>query len=160
MRLIDAIRSNEATAATIYRASVDTPVYSAGQIAIPAYSSAVVQLLDRTDSGRLTGQTQLSLALMKIEIGGTAYDVQTTDTVETSNNRGSSSAKITGGTAAVGAIIGAIAPGGKGAAIGAGSGAAVGAAVSVLRPGEKINLPSETRLTFRLAMPVAILGSR
>lgn len=156
VRLIDPIRSDEAAPGSIYRASVDSPVYSGGRVVIPAYSSAVVQLLDKTESGRITGKTSLALALTKIEIEGIPYSVQTTDTVQASNNRASGSAKITGGTAAAGAILGAIAGGRRGAAIGAGSGAAVGAAASVLRPGQKVNLAAESKLTFRLATPLVI----
>ncbi len=168
VRLIDPIRSDEAASGSTYRASVDSTVYSDGRVVIPAYSSAVVQLLDKTDSGHLTGKTSLALALTKIEIAGTPYSVQTTDTVQTSNNRASGSAKITGGTAVAGALLGAIAGGGRGAAIGTGAGAAVGAAASVLRPGQKVNLSAESKLTFRLATPLlipaindgAIIGNR
>ena len=156
VRLIDPIRSVTAAPGSIYRASVDVPIYGGGRVVIPAYSSAVVEIIDRNPSGHLSGNTSLTLALTKIEVGGTAYDVSTTDIVEASNNRGSTSAKITGGTAAAGAVLGAIAGGGRGAAIGAGSGAVVGAAASVLRPGQKVNLASETKLTFRLASPLLL----
>ena len=156
VRLIDPIRSATAAPGSIYRASVDAPIYAGGRVAIPAYSSAVVQIVDRNGSGHIAGNTSLILALTKVEVGGTAYDVSTTDVVEASGNRGSTSAKITGGTAAAGAVLGAIAGGGRGAAIGAGSGAVVGAAASVLRPGQKVNLASETKLTFRLATPLLL----
>src|SRR5262249_40059549 len=53
-----------------------------------------------------------------------------------------------------GAIIGAIAGGGKGAAIGAGAGAAAGAGVQVLTRGDRVNVPAESLLTFRLAQPL------
>ena len=62
----------------------------------------------------------------------------------------SRSAKVIGGTAALGAIIGAIAGGGRGAAIGAGSGAAVGTAAQVVTSGQKVKVPAETMLTFTL----------
>lgn len=130
-----------------------------GRVVIPAYSSAVVQIMDPNASGPMSGNTSLTLALTKVEVGGTAYEVSTTEVVEASNNRGSTSAKITGGTAAAGAFLGAIAGGGRGAAIGAGSGAAVGAAASVLRPVQKVNLASETKLTFRLAAPLLLSAS-
>jgi hypothetical protein len=57
---------------------------------------------------------------------------------------------------AVGAVIGAIAGGGKGAAIGAASGAAVGAGSQVLLKGQRVRIPSETRLTFTLEQPSRI----
>jgi hypothetical protein len=61
---------------------------------------------------------------------------------------------VAGGTAAVGAIIGAIAGGGKGAAIGAAAGGAAGAGAEVVTKGQKVKIPSETRLTFVTDTPV------
>jgi hypothetical protein len=52
--------------------------------------------------------------------------------------------------------VGAIAGGGKGAAMGAGSGAALGTGAEVLTGGQKVKIPSETRLTFRLQNPVQL----
>ena len=73
-----------------------------------------------------------------------------------SSSRGERTAKVAGGTAAVGAIIGAIAGGGKGAAIGAGAGAAAGAGAQVITSGQRVRIPSETRLTFVLDNPVRL----
>lgn len=156
VRLIDAIKSDEATPGAAYQASVDAPVYWSGHVAIPAHAPAVVQLVDKNDGGRLTGHAQLALALTKIEIDGKLYPIQTDDNVQASSNRGGTSAKITGGTAVAGALIGALAGGGRGVAIGAGSGAAAGATVSALRSGQKLNLAPETKLTFRLAAPLTV----
>jgi hypothetical protein len=156
VRLIDAIKSDDAAPGALYQASVDQPLFWSDHLVIPAHCAAVVQLLDKTDAGRLTGSTMLALALTKIDINGTLYNVQTTDIVQASGNRGGTSAKITGGAAAAGALLGAMAGGGRGAAIGTGSGVAAGAAVSVLRPGQKLNLAPETKLTFRLATPLTV----
>jgi hypothetical protein len=60
---------------------------------------------------------------------------------------------VVGGTTALGAIIGALGGGGKGAAIGAASGAAVGGAAEVLTKGQRVKIPSETRLSFTLQQP-------
>ena len=92
VRLIDPIHSVTAAPGSIYRASVDVPIYGGGRVVIPAYSPAVVQILDRNGSGHMAGNTSLTLALTKVEVDGKAYDVSTTDVVEASNNRGSTSA--------------------------------------------------------------------
>jgi hypothetical protein len=63
---------------------------------------------------------------------------------------------MTAGGAGLGAIIGGIAGGGKGAAIGAGAGAGAGLGVEVLTKGQRVHLPSETRLTFVLDVAVRI----
>ena len=61
-----------------------------------------------------------------------------------------------GGTAALGAIIGGIAGGGRGAAIGAGSGAAVGTGAQELGHGQRVRVPSETRLVFTLSYGIRV----
>jgi hypothetical protein len=71
-----------------------------------------------------------------------------------------SNAEKIGGGAAVGAIIGAIAGGGKGAAIGAGVGGGAGTGDVLLTRGRPANLPSETRITFRLRAPVTLTERR
>ena len=71
-------------------------------------------------------------------------------------SQGASTAKKVGGIAAAGAIIGAIAGGGKGAAIGAAAGGATGAGVQVLTFGEQVKVPCVTLLEFRLHLPVTV----
>ena len=61
-----------------------------------------------------------------------------------------------GGTAALGAIIGAIAGGGKGAAIGALAGGGAGTATQGLTRGQAVRIPAETLLRFKLEAPVRI----
>jgi len=83
-------------------------------------------------------------------------DVNTETVTEESSSRGKRTAKVVGGTAALGTIIGAIAGGGKGAAIGLGAGAATGAGVEILTKGQRVKIPSETRLTFMLDSAVRL----
>jgi hypothetical protein len=61
---------------------------------------------------------------------------------------------VVGGATALGAIIGALAGGGLGAAIGAASGAAAGTGVQVITKGQRVKIPSETRLFFTLQQPI------
>jgi outer membrane lipoprotein SlyB len=70
--------------------------------------------------------------------------------------RGKNTAMKAGGGAALGAIIGALAGGGKGAAIGAAAGAGAGTGVNAVTHGEQAQIPSETRLEFRLQSPVTV----
>jgi hypothetical protein len=125
-----------------------------GNAVIPRGADAVVKLVDSQESGKLTGRADLKLALQSIAVNGRLVDVNSQTVTEESSSRGARTAKVAGGTAAVGAIIGAIAGGGKGAAIGAGAGAAAGAGSQVIMSGQKVHIPSETRLTFVLDNPV------
>ena len=58
--------------------------------------------------------------------------------------------KVIGGTAAVGAFIGALAGGGKGAAIGAGAGAGAGTAGAAATGKKDVRLPAEAVVSFTL----------
>ena len=55
-----------------------------------------------------------------------------------------------------GAVLGGILGGGKGAAVGAGAGAATGTAVELATSGQRVRVPSETRLTFRLQQALLV----
>ena len=83
-------------------------------------------------------------------------DVNSQNVTEQSSSRTARSGKVIGGTAAAGAIIGALAGGGKGAAIGAGAGAAAGGVAEVATKGQRVRIPSETRLKFTLDQPVVL----
>jgi len=128
VRLIDPVNSDTDHLGQTYRVSLDEPVLVNGQTVIPRGADAVAFLIDSEHSGKIQGRTSLTLDLKTITVNGRQYDVTTTGVSQASQGRGERSAKVIGGTAAVGAIIGAIAGGGKGAAIGAGSGAAAGTA--------------------------------
>jgi hypothetical protein len=63
---------------------------------------------------------------------------------------------LIGGGAGGGALIGAVAAGGKGALIGGPIGAGVGTAAAFITGKKDITLPPETPLTFTLAEPVTV----
>ena len=107
-------------------------------------------------SGKFEGKTVLTLALQQVTVNGRMVDITTSDVSQASASRGARTAKVVGGTTALGAIVGALAGGGKGAAIGAASGAAVGGAAEVMTKGQQVKIPSETRLTFTIQQPVQL----
>lgn len=143
-----------------YRASVDQPIASPqGEVLVPTGADAQVALIEERESGRLAGRTQLTLALYSLTIDHQRYDVASNSVSKSSSSRTGRSAKTIGGLAAAGAAIGAIAGGGKGAAIGAGSGATLGTAGQVLTSGQRVKVPAETRLAFRLQEPLQVKKS-
>jgi hypothetical protein len=154
IRMIEAVDSQTNRVGQTFRASIDQPVMVDGQTVIPRGADAVVKLVDAKDSGKLTGRAGLTLSLQSVRINGHYVDIDTQSINKESGSQGEKTAKVAGGTAAVGAVIGAIAGGGKGAAIGAGAGAAAGAGSQVITGGQRVHIPSETRLTFVLDNPV------
>jgi hypothetical protein len=156
IRMIDSVDSERDRVGQSYRASLDQPVMIDGNEIVPRGADVTVKLVDSKASGKLTGKAELALSLQSVSVAGRMLDVNTQSVKEESSSRTGRTAKVAGGTAAVGAIIGAIAGGGKGAAIGAGAGAATGAGVELATSGQRVRVPSETRLTFVLDSAVKL----
>jgi hypothetical protein len=156
VRMIDSVDSQTNRLGDQFRASIEDPVMINGQTVIPRGSDVSVRLVDDKQSGKISGKTVLTLAITSVNINGRMMDVTTGDVQQASGSRGARSAKVIGGATALGAIIGAAAGGGKGAAIGAGSGAAIGTGAEVATKGQRVKIPSESRLTFTLSNDIRL----
>jgi hypothetical protein len=153
VRMIDAISSNNTDIGRKYRASLEQDLVVDGRVVAPRGADATVEVV-RVEQGRaISGGEEIALALTEINANGNRLTPMTQNAEISKNSKGSENVKVIGGTAALGAIIGAIAGGGKGAAIGAGAGAATVAGVQSIR-GHKIEVPSETQLLFTLSHPM------
>ena len=157
IRMVDSVDSQRDYVGQTYQASLDEPVLDpGGRTLVPRGADVVVKLVDDVQSGKIEGRTVLTLDLVSLRVNGREVDVDTTSITQQSDSRTARSGKVIGGTAALGAIIGAIAGGGKGAAIGAGAGAGAGTVAQVATKGQRVRIPSETRLTFTLQQPVRL----
>jgi hypothetical protein len=156
VRMIDGVDSERNAIGQTFAASLDEPVMIDVETVIPRGADVVVKLVDDKESGKLTGRTTLTLDLMSVKVNGRLVDVNTETVTEESSSRGARTAKMAGGGALLGTIIGAVAGGGKGAAIGLGAGAAAGAGTEILTKGQRVHIPSETRLTFVLESAIRI----
>ena len=123
-----------------------------GRLAIPSGSAAELVVRRGEDN-------DLVLDLDSVTVNGRRYGLDATrNPVGTSGNvikdSGIGANKDTaihvGGGAILGAILGAAIGGGDGAAAGAAIGAAGGAATQILTKGRRVNVPSESLLTYRL----------
>ena len=157
IRMVDSVDSERDYVGQTFKASLDEPVVDpGGRTLVPRGADVVVKLVDDVQSGKIEGRTVLTLDIVSLRVNGREVDVDTTAITEQSSSRTARSGKVIGGTAALGAIIGAIAGGGKGAAIGAGAGAGAGTVAQVATKGQRVRIPSETRLTFTLQQPVRL----
>jgi len=154
VRMIDAVDSQNAKEGDLFRASLDQPIVINGQTVVQRGADAQVKLVQAQQSGKFTGKTELTLSLWSVTVNGKVVGIDTQNITKASSSRGTQTAKVAGGAAAAGAVIGAIAGGGKGAAVGAGAGAAGGAAVEAATKGQRVQVASETLLTFTLDKPV------
>lgn len=157
IRMVDGVDSERDSVGQTFRASLDEPVMAPdGRTLVPRGSDVVVKLVDDQQSGKIEGRTVLTLDIVSLKVNGRDVEIDTTAITEQSDSRTGRSAKVIGGTAVLGTIIGALAGGGKGAAIGAASGAGVGTAAQVATKGQRVRIPSETRLTFTLQQSVRL----
>ena len=160
VRLIDGVDSKTDSIGKTYRASLDRPITVGTQTVVPTGSDVTLSLAENSSSGRITGITSLALVMKSITVAGETYDVASSSVSKASGSRGTKSTEVIGGAAALGTLIGAIAGGGKGAAVGALSGGAAGTAAQVMTSGERVRVPSETRLVFTLSNPITLNHSR
>jgi hypothetical protein len=157
VRMVDSVDSQRDRVGQTFEASLDEPVLDPdGRTLVPRGADVIIKLVDDQQSGKLEGRTVLTLDVVSLRVDGRDVEIDTTAITEQSASRAGRSAKVIGGTAVLGTIIGAIAGGGKGAAIGAASGAGVGTAAQVATKGQRVRIPSETRLTFTLQQPVRL----
>jgi hypothetical protein len=157
IRMIDSVDSQTARIGQTFAASMDAPVKDPnGSVLIPKGAEVLVKLVDAKQSGKIAGRTELALSLMQVKVNGQWEDVNTQTVSQKSADRAGRSAETIGGGAVGGAILGGILGGGKGAAVGAAAGAAGGTAVELATSGQRVRVPSETRLTFVLDVPLRI----
>jgi len=157
VRLDQTISSDHLSAGDTFQASLAEPLVVDGYVIAEKGARASGRVIDSKNAGRLTGNSALQLALSSFQTSdGQKVAISTEPWVKQGgSSRNQDVAKI-GGGAALGAIIGAIAGGGKGAAIGAGVGGAAGTGAAAATGAKPVIIPSETVIKFRLASRVSV----
>jgi hypothetical protein len=160
IRMVDSVNSETQQLGETFVAVLDEPITVNNVEVAPRGSDIRGRISNINEAGRIAGKAELGLELTQLYINGIPYALTTSEYTEAGDNRAGQTVRRAGLGAGVGAVIGAIAGGGKGAAIGAGVGAGAGTAAQVLTKGEKLNIPSETRLEFTLRTPLVIAAGR
>lgn len=158
IRLVDSIDSERQKPGDSFVAVLDEAIV-VNNVEVAARGADVrgrISMLSAAARGN--NAAQLGLELTNLHINGINYALTTSEYNEVAPEKDVKTATRGIGGAAIGAVIGAIAGGGKGAAIGAGVGGGAGVASAVMTKGEKLNIPSETKLEFTLRSPLAIAG--
>jgi hypothetical protein len=156
VRTIDPIDSSVHRTGQTFKASLDAPIVVDDHVVAPKDLNVTLKLVNASTAGRMSGRSELTVSLESFVYQGKRYTVSSSDVQEKGGSRGKRSAAVIGGGAALGAIIGGIAGGGKGAAIGAAAGGGGGVAVQALTKGEQVKIPAETRLDFTLHAPIDV----
>jgi len=154
--LDETLTSNRNHAGDLFAASLSEPIVEDGKTIIPAGAHVAGRVVDAKDAGRLHVPARLSVALSSVEVDGKSYDIDTGTIRKTGQNHNKRNLGFIGGGAAGGAIIGALAGGGKGALIGSAVGAGAGTAGAAATGKKDVSLPAETRLRFYLLRSVTV----
>ena len=156
VRLQDSLSSATSHSGDNFSATLMHPITVDGKEIVPAQSEVRGTVSDAQAKGKIKGEARLKLVLNSITVRGQSYPIQTSMTGFAQQGKGKRTAVTTGGGAALGAIIGGIAGGGKGAAIGALVGGGAGLAGGTLTGNKQIELPAESALNFKLTQPVTL----
>jgi hypothetical protein len=153
VRMVDAVDSSKNSVGSRFTASLETNLVVEGTVVAPAGTRVYGRLAQAKEAGRMAGKSELQLELTEIVVNGTAYPIFSSDYKVTGKSSGGRSAKRILGGAGLGAIIGGIA---GSAGMGAAIGAAAGTTAAIVQKGEKVSIPSETLLEFRLEQPASL----
>ena len=154
IRLSTELNTGSTAPGSRFDGTLAEPLVVNGVIVAPRGSLIGGRVTNVVSSGRLKRPAEISLMLTSITPEGgqqTSVSTQTWSVSGKSHKR--RDIEMAGGGAGVGALIGAVAGGGKGAAIGGLVGAAGGAGAAYATGKKEIDLPAETQMTFRLTAP-------
>ena len=156
VKLDQSIATDRTTSGDPFQASVAEPVMIDGKAVIPKNALVKGQIVTVRESGRLAGVAHMRLELRSVQVDGTEYELHTSNFARRGGDHRKRNWAFIGGGAGGGALIGALAAGGKGALIGGPIGAGAGIAAATLTGKKDFVLPAETLLTFELVDPVSV----
>jgi hypothetical protein len=160
VRLGNTVGSKTSHTGDRFQASLAEPIVVGNKAVAPAGSSVAGTVTEAHPAGRFKGAATLNLAADTLTIRGVTYRIQASPVSQESKGKGKRTAGMVGGGAAGGAVIGALAGGGKGAAIGALVGAGAGTAGAAFTGNRDISLPAESALSFQLTAPVTLKAAK
>lgn len=157
MRLGQSLSSDHNQPGDTFTATLDAPVSADGFVIAERGARVEGRVLEAQRSGKLKGDAVLTLELTTLHTSdGQHVAIQTEMFHKQAPRATGEDVGMVAAAAGVGAIIGAMAGGGKGAAIGAGAGGAAGVGGVAMTRTRAVSLPTETKVSFRLKSPVTL----
>lgn len=157
VRLAETLSSERQANGDTFFATLDEPVVAEGFVIAERGARVEGKVMNAVRAGRVKGTAELSLQLTRLRTAdGQNVDIKTVTFTKEGPKSVKDDAVKVGVGSAIGAAIGAIAGGGRGAAIGAATGGAAGGGYVLTQRGKPAELPVETRLSFRLEVPLTL----
>jgi hypothetical protein len=148
VRMIDNLSSEKAQVGDTFRGTLDDAIQVNGNELYPKGADVIGKVTDVHPTGRLSEPGELDLVLNTVSSGTVAASMSVEPLVLKGESHAKSNAAKIGGGAVLGAVIGAIAGGGKGAAIGTVAGGAAGTGAAAATGKKPAIVDSEAVLTF------------
>jgi hypothetical protein len=149
VQLLSSLDTGKTQSGQEFAATLADPVQMDNGALWPKGTEIKGKIVEVVSSGRLSRPASISLQLTQIG----KSPIQTETAKLDGQSHGARNTALIGGIAAVGAVLGGIANGGKGALIGAAAGATAGTAAAAATGKQEIVLPAETFVTFVVAGP-------
>jgi hypothetical protein len=155
VRTAQSLSSETAMKGDTFVATLDQPLVFEDLVIAERGSRAEGKVVDVDEGGRVKGVATISVQLTTINTSdGQTVPIQTQTFVLDAPKSVKGDAAKVGIATGIGAALGAIFGGGKGAAIGATVGAGAGTGTVLATKGKAAEIPSETRVNFRLDQPL------
>src|SRR6476469_5511957 len=148
VRMTDNLSSEQTQMGDTFRGTLDEPIVVNGRELYPKGADVIGRVTDVHPTGRLSEPGELDLVLNTVSSGTVAASIHVEPLVLKGESHSKSNVTKIGGGAALGAVIGAIAGGGKGAAIGTLAGGAAGTGAAAATGKKPATVDSEAILTF------------
>jgi type IV secretory pathway VirB10-like protein len=156
LALTSTLSSDRSRPEDVVEATLAEPVRADERTAIPEGSVLRGHVLVAQRSGKTKGLARLAVSFDRLVVNGKTYAIEASPIDVTAQKSTGRDAKIIGGAAAAGALIGAIADGGSGAAKGGLIGGAAGGGAVLLTRGKEVEMPAGSKHTVRLTRSVIL----
>jgi len=159
VRLQQPLSSATAQAGQSFSAVLDQPLIVDNQTVAAPGAAVTGKVIAVRNSGHLHNAGYLRLSLVSITLNGKQAPLATNSVFVGGGSFRKRNWAFIGGGAGGGAMIGALAGGGKGAAIGSMAGAAAGTTAAYATGKKEAGFAAEQRLGFRLTQPLETTSS-
>jgi hypothetical protein len=157
VRLGESLSSEHNQSGDTFTATLDAPLVVDGFVIAERGARVEGRVVEVQKASHVKGQAALALELTKLNTSdGQHVGIQTDAFRKQAPKSTEQDVGIVAAAAGVGAVIGAIAGGGKGAGIGAAAGGAAGTGGVMATRAKAVELPSETKVSFRLRQTVTL----
>jgi hypothetical protein len=157
IRIIDKLSSEENQVGDVFHATLDSPITVDSKDLYPKGADVTGRISDMHKSGRLSDPGELDLVLNTVTAGNMTSSLRVEPLVIKGEGHTKSNAEKMGGGAALGAVIGALAGGGKGAAIGTLAGGAAGTGAAAATGKKAAMVAPETVLSFATVVNAGVV---